>query len=436
MTALDHGHANGNGVSTNGNGRRVPPHSVEAEECLLGAMLLSLDARTIGLVLPSGALYLPKHRAIFEAIGQLHERGAPVDPRTVSEALDRAGKLDLVGGRRELGRMMAATPASANTREYAKDVGEYAAFRQAISLGEQFSRAGYGRDVEEVDRLLVEGLDAVIAQLAAVLPPHPPRDVMDMIPRGPERPADFVVGGLLARGDRALLTGGEGSGKTTLLRQIGTQVAAGIHPFTLDEITPRRVVHFDFQDSSDQSDDEFVRLREATRGRLAHGFHRVYERRQGMNLLNRGDLRWFEESVKRSKAELVTFGPLYKTFQAGAGKKKHDEDVAEEVTAHLDRIASENGIAYVIEAHSPHGYDNDRAGWRPYGASLWVRWPEFGFGLKPIPAQAANEEHAARPSPGVFLKRFRLDRVRGRGWPSKLLFGKVWPWEAPPIEVL
>src|SRR5688500_7940565 len=78
---------------------RVPPHNLQAEESLLGAMLLSKDAiasavETVGV----DDFYKPAHAHIFDAITSLYGAGEPSDPVTVAEELRRAGLLDAIGG--------------------------------------------------------------------------------------------------------------------------------------------------------------------------------------------------------------------------------------------------------------------------------------------------------------------------------------------------
>src|SRR5260221_8340414 len=75
-----------------GDGPRVPPHNLDAEESLLGAMLLSSDAISVGTeLLGADDFYKPAHGQIFAAISRLYESGQPADAVTVSDELDRAG---------------------------------------------------------------------------------------------------------------------------------------------------------------------------------------------------------------------------------------------------------------------------------------------------------------------------------------------------------
>src|SRR5690242_15402646 len=78
---------------------RVPPHNLNAEASLLGAMLLSRDAIADAIeIVRNEHFYKPAHAHVFDAIVTLYGAGEPVDPVTVAEALDRANLLDGIGG--------------------------------------------------------------------------------------------------------------------------------------------------------------------------------------------------------------------------------------------------------------------------------------------------------------------------------------------------
>ena len=97
---------------------RVPPHNLEAEESLLGAMMLSRDAITSAVEarVEASDFYKPAHTHVYEAVMSLYSQGEPVDPITVAEELRRADLLDALGGKNALLRIQALTPASAKAR--------------------------------------------------------------------------------------------------------------------------------------------------------------------------------------------------------------------------------------------------------------------------------------------------------------------------------
>jgi replicative DNA helicase len=124
---------------------RVPPHNLQAEESLLGAMLLSRDAiaaaSEVGI---SGAdFYKPAHGHIYDAILAIYQRGEPVDPVTVAESLRRADLLDAVGGTAVLVTLQSGTPATTSAARYARIVEEHALLRRLIMVASDIAEAAF-----------------------------------------------------------------------------------------------------------------------------------------------------------------------------------------------------------------------------------------------------------------------------------------------------
>src|SRR5579864_9722159 len=101
-------------------GSRVPPHNLDAEQSLLGAMLLSRDAIAAAVEFcGTDDFYKPAHAHIFDAVTTLYSRGEPADPVTVADELSRAGLLEASGGLAALVALQADTPATTNAARYA-----------------------------------------------------------------------------------------------------------------------------------------------------------------------------------------------------------------------------------------------------------------------------------------------------------------------------
>jgi replicative DNA helicase len=130
------------GARTDG---RVPPHNLDAEESLLGAMLLSRDAIVAATEVGLGAdeFYKPAHGHIFDAITSLYSAGEPSDPVTVAEELRRANLLDAVGGPAVLVSLQATTPATSNAARYARIIGELSLLRRLIGVASEIAEIGY-----------------------------------------------------------------------------------------------------------------------------------------------------------------------------------------------------------------------------------------------------------------------------------------------------
>jgi replicative DNA helicase len=134
---------------------RVPPHNIEAEESVLGALLLSREA--IGVVsemaLAPADFYKPAHRHIFDAIRALYSAGAPADTVTVSDELRRAGLLAEVGGAETLHELQNATPAISSAGHYARIVQETALLRQLIYVAGDIAELAYSEPDDVVKAL-------------------------------------------------------------------------------------------------------------------------------------------------------------------------------------------------------------------------------------------------------------------------------------------
>ncbi|HEX7165799.1 MAG TPA: replicative DNA helicase [Acidimicrobiales bacterium] len=123
---------------------RVPPHNLQAEESLLGAMLLSRDAIAAALeVCSADDFYKPAHGHIYDAIGALYSHGEPADPVTVADELRRADLLEAIGGPALLTDLVASTPFTGNAGHYAHIVEEFALLRRLIGVGAEISELGY-----------------------------------------------------------------------------------------------------------------------------------------------------------------------------------------------------------------------------------------------------------------------------------------------------
>jgi replicative DNA helicase len=130
---------------------RVPPHNVEAEESVLGSMLLSKDAIAEVLeLLHEDDFYRPAHRTVFRSVLDLYSHGGAVDAVTVAEDLRRNGALAEVGGAPFLHTLVAAVPTAANAAYYARIVKEAGVLRRLIDVGTRIVQVGYEtpQDVE------------------------------------------------------------------------------------------------------------------------------------------------------------------------------------------------------------------------------------------------------------------------------------------------
>jgi replicative DNA helicase len=148
------------------NDGRVPPHNLQAEESVLGALLLSRDA--IGQVSEQGLLpgdfYRPSHQHVYDAIRALYSGGAPVDTVTVADELRRAGLLDEVGGTETLHELQNATPAISSAGHYARIVQDTAMLRRLIYVAGDIAELAYG-EPDDVTKAIDEA-ESKVFQIA------------------------------------------------------------------------------------------------------------------------------------------------------------------------------------------------------------------------------------------------------------------------------
>ena len=136
---------------------RMPPHSIQAEQSVLGGLMLDNDAwDQVADRVGAGDFYRREHRLIFEAIGALAEEAKPFDVVTLAEELERHRELDTVGGMSYLGALAKDTPSAANIRAYADIVREHSVVRQLIRVGTQITDSGFNPDGRNSLELLDE----------------------------------------------------------------------------------------------------------------------------------------------------------------------------------------------------------------------------------------------------------------------------------------
>src|SRR5256886_3444875 len=120
----------------------VPPHSVEAEQAVLGGLMIDPVAwDNVADVITQEDFYRPDHQLIFAAIGTLAGEGKPCDVVTVSQQLERTGKLEPARGLAYLSAVARDTPTAANARAYADIVRERSLLRQLIRAGTDIASA-------------------------------------------------------------------------------------------------------------------------------------------------------------------------------------------------------------------------------------------------------------------------------------------------------
>jgi replicative DNA helicase len=143
----------------------IPPQNLEAEESVLGAMMISPGAiGAVSEILDAGDFYRESHAKMYRAALALYAKGEPVDAITLVDELEERGELGDVGGRVRVHELAALVPATANAAHYAKIVREMATLRGLIRAGGEIARLGWERPGDAVD--LVDRAEGVIFDLS------------------------------------------------------------------------------------------------------------------------------------------------------------------------------------------------------------------------------------------------------------------------------
>src|SRR5881397_1140521 len=143
----------------------APPQNLEAEESVLGAMMLSPGAiGAVSEILDAGDFYRESHATIYRAALALYAKGEPVDAITLVDELEERSELENIGSRTRIHELAALVPATANAAHYARIVREMATLRGLISAGQQIAQLGWDRPGET--QILVDRAEQVVFDLS------------------------------------------------------------------------------------------------------------------------------------------------------------------------------------------------------------------------------------------------------------------------------
>ncbi len=145
---------------------KLPPHSIEAEQSLIGGLMLDNMAwDKVGDMIAEADFYRDDHRRIFRHISRLIEQGKPADVVTVFESLEKNNESESAGGLAYLGEIANSTPSAANIRRYAEIVRERAVLRKLVTVGDEISSSALnpkGKDAKE----LLDKAESAIFEIA------------------------------------------------------------------------------------------------------------------------------------------------------------------------------------------------------------------------------------------------------------------------------
>ena len=374
--------------------------------------------------------YQPAHEQIWRAIAALHADGIRPDGSTLLARLTEANARSTIitDTLLDIASPTGWAVIPANAAHYAETVTDWSARRRLLADCDHIKAlavtlaAPIADTIAEAERRIVGGGSAERDTEGVV--------TLEEFLAGDDERQDWILPGLLARGDRLVLTGVEGMGKTTIARQIGIMLASGLDPFTLHPIPAKRVLYVDCENPKRIMRDKMRDLQRVAAARQRNPEDRLWIQRypQGLDLAKGSDRLKLHHLCALLNPDLLLIGPAYKLYVGGASDR--EETLAREVTAALDGLRERFGFALVLEHHSPHAQPGQaQRTVRPIGSSLWLRWPEFGYGI--------------RPQKGTTLEQRKAEWSSWRGarderpWPKTLEAGQVGelPWVDPARTV-
>jgi replicative DNA helicase len=283
---------------------KLPPHSIEAEQALLGGLLLDNQAwDRIGDLVSEVDFYRDDHRRIFRHISKLVELGKPADVVTVFESIEKSGEVEQAGGLAYLGEIANNTPSAANIRRYAEIVRERAVLRQLVTVGDSIAASALnplGKDakkiLDEAESRIFEIAEAggrgtqgfspiqplltqVVDRIQELYDRDNPSDITG-VPTG-YHDLDSMTSGLQP-GDMVIVAGRPSMGKTAfalnMAEHVGVTLGLPVAIFSLE--MPGTQLAMRFLASLGRLDQQRVRngrLNDDEWGRLTHALGKLHE---------------------------------------------------------------------------------------------------------------------------------------------------------------
>lgn len=391
---------------------------VTPEELVIGSCLLTPDSvRFASSILEPEDFRSKQHADLFRAIVELAKAGEPVEPFSVWTKAEELGArgINMV----DLHTMLEQTGSSASISFYADQVKEAASRRHLAAIATKLMREASDETYHpsQAAQAATEAIKNIQAGTSHRMTTKTLEEILAV-----HEDHDWLIPGLLERGDRLVLTGFEGGGKTTWIRQLIICMAAGIHPTTLNMIpNTLKALVVDAENTEAQ-------WRSQVRGmtynaRKYSGFDpapNIHIHAKGrIDITKDATLGEVHRLVDEHQPDVLAIGPLYKMVSTGIN---NDQEAAPLIMA-LDSLR-DRGLTLIMEGHASKGNSqNATRDLAPRGSAALMGWPEFGFGLHPDP----NNPHM------TIVTKWRGDREAGREWPKELWRGGTFPWTGDTV---
>lgn len=387
-----------------------------AEQAVIGAALHDTSAiRYASQHITDADFTSPRNGQYWHHLYTRWKAKEPTDP----VAMDAVYRQHVPGyGAGDVFTLMDSAPATGSADYWAVQIAEGSKRRELVRVAATARQAAYQEDLAQALTDAKAGLDGIGKAAASKLEARSLASILEDTDE-----YDWVIPGILERKDRLVLTGGEGAGKSTLVRQMAILSAAGVNPFTFEQMQPVPVLVVDAENSEKQ-------WRRATRELAGKASHELGANVAELiplacvprlDITKERDLSAIHDLIDKHQPAILFIGPLYKLVPRAI---QSDDDAAPLIAA-LDQLRARN-VALVMEAHAGHAQSaQGQRDLRPRGSSALLGWPEFGIGLR---LDNSHPEYMAnRRFRKVDLTRWRGDRDE-RAWPESLYGGTYWPW--------
>jgi hypothetical protein len=325
---------------------QIPPHNLQAEESLLGAMLLSREAIAAASErLRPEDFYKPAHQHVFAAVIALATAGQPADPVTVADGLRRDGLLDTIGGPAILLNLQAGCPATSNARRYADIIRRDSIARRRIGLAGEITEAAWEDAPERLAEksralaLLSEARYGAADHLLAGIRSGAWLDAQTFPDIG------WHVEGLVPEG-YSLLVGPPKLGKSWFVLGLGLAIAAGGVALGRLTVEQRPVLYLALEDGDRRLQDRSRRLL-GPQGRIPAGFEYVTRLRpdDAMPLVEA----WLGRNVDRAPLVMVdTLGKVMPSAMNGETTYQRDYRIGSTLKRLVDDVP---GSAILVNHH-------------------------------------------------------------------------------------
>jgi hypothetical protein len=425
---------------------QVPPQHLEAEEHVLGAMMLAPGAIVaVRDILEPGDFYRESHGKIYRAALALHDAGDAVDSITLTAELDQRGELDGIGGRVRIHVLAALVPASANAAHYARIVHRHATLRGVIRLGGQAAELGWASQgdataivdqvremVDELERHAAEGRERIrIVSSDQFL-----QAAVDQIPVLLGTATDKV---LPAYG-LAIVYGKGAAGKTTLTMTAVAALASATPWLGIPVPSPARILMVENEGPKAPFVEKIQRFADQWEGPDFLGNIVFYEEPWGrFSLADRGMRDDLLDFTRDQRIDLVVAGPLRGLGMSGPGAPAETDafmDLLKEaglgtelawwIVHHVNKAGQVSGdfdrhpdtlIRYAYEGKRRNKLTWEKIRWGDQGREpLVLEWLDQGVGYTIIDTTQPDVDWAEleRPHP-------RRDRRAPRLHPERRL---------------